>query len=192
MKKLLTILALTFFGSAFAGDITVCDGQYALCAASTCKPTNKTITGNNGVAYPEVECRCPILKGRAIADTAAGNMQGSCAATDSKHVWSLFAPKLIYPQEASNFSKKPKDMKASIQKCDASLNLGAKSSNCFSWNCTIGSDGIALCSCPTGQVPADTAFLTEAGQGNPEACSQYPVSLPIKAQDKAEAKEAKK
>ena len=54
MKKLLTILALTFFGSAFAGEITVCDGQYALCAASTCKPTNKTITGNNGIAYPEV------------------------------------------------------------------------------------------------------------------------------------------
>jgi len=32
--------------------------------------------------------------------------------------------------------------------------------------------------------------LTEAGQGNPDACAQYPVSLPIKAQDKdkAEAK----
>jgi len=192
MKKLLISLALFMFGNVYAGEITVCDGQYALCAASTCKPTGKTITGNNGIAYPEVECRCPILKGRAIADTSAGNMKGTCAATDDKHVWSLFAPKLIYPQEASNFSKKPKDMKASIQKCDASLNLGAKSSNCFSWNCTIGADGIAVCSCPTGQVPADTAFLTEAGQGNPEACAQYPVSLPIKAQDKAEAKETKK
>jgi hypothetical protein len=192
MKKLLISLALFMFGNVYAGEITVCDGQYALCAASTCKPTNKTITGNNDIAYPEVKCRCPILKGRAIADTAAGNMKGTCAATDDKHVWSLFAPKLIYPQEASNFSKKPKDMKASIQKCDASLNLGAKSSNCFSWNCTIAGPGIAVCSCPTGQVPADTAFLTEAGQGNPEACSQYPVSLPIKAQDKAEDKETKK
>jgi hypothetical protein len=37
----------------------------------------------------------------------------------------------------------------------------------------------AICSCPTGQVPAATTFLTEAGQGNPDACAQYPVSLPI-------------
>ena len=165
--------------SKTTSGLTVCDGQYALCAASTCKPTNKMITGNNGVAYPEVECRCPILKGRAIADTAAGNMAGSCTPTDGQHVWSLFAPKLYYPQEASNFSNRPKDMKATVQKCDASLNLGAKSSNCFSWNCKIGNDGIAVCSCPTGQVPAATTFLTEAGQGDPAACAQYPVSLPI-------------
>ena len=165
--------------SKTTSGLTVCDGEYALCAASTCKPTNKMITGNNGIAYPEVECRCPILKGRAIADTKAGNMTGSCTPTDSQHVWSLFAPKLYYPQEASNFSNKPKDMKASVQKCDASLNLGDKASNCFSWNCKIGADGIAVCSCPTGQVAAATTFLTEAGQGNPDACAQYPVSLPI-------------
>ena len=171
--------------SKTTSGLTTCDGQYALCAASTCKPvlnkdgTPKMITGNNGVAYPEVECRCPILEGRAIADTKAGNMAGSCTPTDSQHVWSLFAPKVYYPQEASNFSKKPKDMKATVQKCDASLNLGAQSSNCFSWNCKIGADGIAICSCPAGQVPAATTFLTEAGQGNPAACAEYPVSLPI-------------
>ena len=168
--------------------ITTCSGEYALCAASTCKPTGKTITGNNGVAYPEVECRCPILNGTSIADTSAGNMKGSCAATDSKHVWSLFAPKLYYPQEANNFSPLPWKQKAAVQKCDASLNLGAQSSNCFSWNCVKGADGIAVCSCPAGQVPPATSFLTEAGQGNPDACAQYPVSLPIKAQDAAEAK----
>ena len=171
--------------SKTTSGLTTCDGQYALCAASTCKPvlnkdgTPKMITGNNGVAYPEVECRCPILEGRAIADTKAGNMAGSCTPTDSQHVWSLFAPKVFYPQEASNFSKKPKDMKATVQKCDASLNPGAQSSNCFSWNCKIGADGIAICSCPAGQVPAATTFLTEAGQGNPAACAEYPVSLPI-------------
>jgi hypothetical protein len=193
MKKLLAILAFLMLSpSVFAqlptAGITTCKGEYALCAASTCKPTGKMITGNNGVPYPEVECRCPILDGVAIADTSAGNMQGSCAATDSNHVWSLFAPKLFYPQEANNFSPWPWKQKAKVQKCDASLNLGAQSSNCFSWNCTKGADGIAICSCPTGQVPPATSFLTEAGQGNPEACAQYPVSLPIKSQDKAEAK----
>ena len=165
--------------SKTTSGLTVCDGKYALCAASTCKATGKMITGNNGTPYPEVECRCPILEGRAIADTKAGNMAGSCTPTDNQHVWSLFAPKLYYPQEASNFSNKPKDMKATVQKCDASLNLGDKASNCFSWNCKIGSDGVAVCSCPTGQVAAATTFLTEAGQGNPDACAQYPVSLPI-------------
>ena len=175
------ILVVGFlFGSAQAQNaITTCNGEYALCAASTCQPTGKTITVNNGSTYPEVVCRCPILNGTAIADTSAGNMKGSCAATDSKHVWSLFAPKFYYPQEASNFSNKPKDMKATVQKCDASLNLGAQSSNCFSWNCVKGDNGIAVCSCPTGQVPPATTFLTEAGQGNPAACAQYPVSLPI-------------
>ena len=194
MKKLLIILASLLLSSPVFAEpakldgITTCNGEYALCAASTCKPTGKTITGNNGVPYPEVECRCPILNGVAIADTSAGNMKGSCSATDNNHVWSLFAPKLFYPQEANNFSPWPWKQKATVQKCDASLNLGAQSSNCFSWNCKKGADGVAICSCPTGQVPPATSFLTEAGQGNPEACSQYPVSLPIKAQDKAESK----
>ena len=98
------------------------------------------------------------------------------------------SPRLHYPQEASNFSKNPKDTKAVVQKCDASLNLGNKSSNCFSWNCVKGADGIAVCSCPTGQVAAATTFLAEAGQGNPAACSQYPVSLPIQAQDSPKKK----
>jgi hypothetical protein len=196
MKKILAILALMMlpnlvFAQPSKDGITTCNGEYALCAASTCKPTGKMITGNNGVPYPEVECKCPILNGVAIADTSAGNMKGSCAATDSNHVWSLFAPKLFYPQEANNFSPLPWKQKATVQKCDASLNLGAQSSNCFSWNCTKGADGIAICSCPAGQVPPATSFLTEAGQGNPEACAQYPVSLPIKAQDKAEAKGSK-
>jgi hypothetical protein len=202
MKQLLAIVAFVMLSTPVLAQlptagITLCDGEYALCAASTCKPvmnkdgTPKMITGNNGVPYPEVECRCPILKGHAIADTSAGNMKGSCAPTSYKNVWSLFAPKLFYPQEASNFSSLPWKQKATVQKCDASLNLGAKSSNCFSWNCVKGADGIAVCSCPTGQVPPATSFLTEAGQGDPAACSQYPVSLPLKAQDRAEAKSTK-
>ena len=70
----------------------------------------------------------------------------------------------------------------------SSLNLGAKSSNCLSWNCTRGVDGIAVCSCPTGQVAAATSFLTEAGQGNPDACAQYPVSLPLQMPEKSKGK----
>ena len=177
MKQLLFLLVL-LAGTAQA-EITTCTGQYALCAASTCKPTGKTITATSGESYPEVNCKCPILNGEAIADTTMGNMQGSCDATDGNHVWSLFAPKKFYPQEASNWSKLPQDMRVTVQECDASLNQGARASNCFSWNCEIGPNGIADCKCPMGQEPSATTFLTEAGQGDPMACYQHPVSLPI-------------
>jgi len=189
MRKILLMLGLLL--SAMASHtttasaqeqkptLTICQGQFALCAASTCEPTGKMIKANSGIEYPEVACKCPILEGGAMADLSAGNMQGTCAATDDKHVWSLFAPRVYYPQEASGFSKKPKDMRAKVQKCDKSLNQGYNASNCFSFNCEKGKDGIAVCKCPMGQVPADTTFLTEAGQGDPAACDQHPVSLPL-------------
>ena len=60
MKKLFAILAFLMLSNTVSAQpskdgITTCSGEYALCAASTCKPTGKTITGNNGVPYPEVE-----------------------------------------------------------------------------------------------------------------------------------------
>ena len=160
--------------------LTICKGEFALCAASTCKETGKTITGNNGVAYPEVVCKCPILKGKNIADTTMGNMKGSCAPTDKDHVWSTFWPRLAYPQEANNFSHEPSAMRVVPQKCGAELAQGARASNCFSWNCKRGLNGIAECRCPSGQLPPETAFLTEAGQGDPKACYERPVSVPFK------------
>tara|TARA_R110000868_G_scaffold37475_4_gene132532 strand:- start:1200 stop:1754 length:555 start_codon:yes stop_codon:yes gene_type:complete len=179
MKLLAILFATLVFSFVARADVTTCQGKYALCAASTCQPTGKTISTTDGNTYPEVVCKCPILDGESIADTSMGNMQGSCAPTDSEHVWSLFAPKKYYPQEASGFSKLPEKMKAVVQKCEASLNQGNAASNCFSFNCKIGPGDIAICRCPMGQVPAATTFLTEAGQGNPEACFQHPVSLPI-------------
>ena len=86
MKRL--IIALFAFATLAAHaqtppptpEIVLCDGKYALCAASTCKLTGKKITTNNGVTYPEVSCTCPVLEGKAIADLTGGNMAGSCAA----------------------------------------------------------------------------------------------------------------
>ena len=179
MRSLIILFAAIVFSSSAQADVTTCQGPYALCAASTCQPTGGTISTTDGNSYPEVICKCPILNGEAIADLTMGNMQGSCDPTDSEHVWSLFAPKKYYPQEASGFSKLPGKMEAVVQKCDASLNQGYEASNCFSFNCKIGPDNIAICRCPMGQAPSSTTFLTEAGQGNPEACYQHPVSLPV-------------
>lgn len=38
-------------------QLAICKGEFALCAASTCTPTGKNITLNNGAVKPEVACR---------------------------------------------------------------------------------------------------------------------------------------
>ena len=75
MKHLITFLtALLLSSTTFAQTptpppgLTICTGEFALCAASTCKPvmnpdgTQKTIQTATG-PYPEVVCTCPILNG---------------------------------------------------------------------------------------------------------------------------------
>ena len=178
IKYLVLSVALMLTGAANA-EVTLCQGEYALCAASTCTPTGKTITPNDGVAYPEVICKCPILRGPAIADLSLGNMKGSCDASGPNHVWSLFFPRMNYRQEASDFSRNPLKKKVTIQECGSELQQGYNASNCFSFDCEKGPDGIAICRCPMGQQPANTAFLTEAGQGDPSACFKHPVSIPV-------------
>ena len=63
-------------------DFTICQGRFALCAASTCKATGKDITvnvtGGGTATFPEYDCTCPILDGPSIADLTGGNIQGSC------------------------------------------------------------------------------------------------------------------
>lgn len=172
-------------------ELTVCKGKFALCAASTCVKTGKTITTNNGVTYPEVSCKCPVLEGPSIAVLDMGVMKGSCEVDDPKtQVWSLFAPRVVegfhYPQEANDFVRMPKSMtKAKVQSCSADLAEG--SSNCFGMMCTYDkhpTNGTvtATCKCPIGQIEKGTTFLTEAGQGNPEACAKHPVAAPSPVQ----------
>lgn len=183
MKYLL--LALSFFatGLAQAGELTVCNGKYALCAASTCTKTGKTITTNDGKTYPEVVCKCPVLNGPSIADTSAGVMKGSCSVSDpTTQVWSLFAPRFHYPQEANNFVQTPKSAtRAKVQACPGSVAEG--SANCWGMMCRYEKDPVngttvAVCSCPINQIAKGTEFLTEAGQGDPAACAKHPVAAP--------------
>ena len=121
MKKLLSIVLLAFSIIASAdtptpptpGDLplAICGGdhsnyEYALCAASTCVKTGNIIKDNAGTKYQEVSCTCPILKGKAVAwPNGGGTNMGSSCASKKGEVWSLFAPHLVYPQQASNFKK---------------------------------------------------------------------------------------
>jgi hypothetical protein len=95
MKKLL-LLAL-FPVTVSAADLMICNGEYALCAASGSTPTGKTITVK-GKVFQEGMAVCPVLKGRSVANGAL--MKNSCDAPPGK-VWSLFSTVTEAPQAPS-------------------------------------------------------------------------------------------
>lgn len=182
----LVVLVATV-AQAQTSALTVCQGKYALCAASTCTKTGRTITTNNGVTYPEVVCQCPVLEGPSIADLSAGVMKGTCDVVDpTTQVWSLFAPRLVegfhYPQEANDFLRvPPSKTRAKAQACPGEL--AQESANCWGMMCRYDkhpTNGTvtATCSCPIGQIAKGTKFLTEAGQGASSACARHPVAAP--------------
>lgn len=97
MKKILLLVLLS--SNALAGDLNVmmCNGEFALCAASASVPTGKTIRVD-GKEFQEGMAVCPVLKGKAIANFNL--MKGSCQAPPGK-VWSLFSTVTEYPQAPS-------------------------------------------------------------------------------------------
>jgi hypothetical protein len=80
-----------------AADLMMCNGEYALCAASGSTPTGKTITVK-GKVFQEGMAVCPVLKGRSVANGAL--MNNSCDAPAGK-VWSLFSTVSEAPQAPS-------------------------------------------------------------------------------------------
>jgi len=183
-----------------SADLTECRGEFALCAASTCKPTGRMIKvkeagGKTTKEYPESVCTCPIItqeiavmNGKPLSGIAGlneGNMNGSCDAPGPGKIWSLFSPLKVYPQESTN---PPFQMRDTIpQTCSTGTG-----SNCWSYECTIdkepAANGVrtATCACPIGENPLGAPtqngeFLAAAGAyfANPSsACSMYPVSIP--------------
>jgi hypothetical protein len=87
-------ISLVFVASVHAEPaLIMCDGQYALCAASPTTPTNKTMV-INGVTFQEGVSVCPVLNGKAVGDR---NLIGSCKPPKGK-IWSLFSTQMEYPQ----------------------------------------------------------------------------------------------
>jgi hypothetical protein len=173
-------------------DLRICSGYYALCAASTCKPTGKMITvhvSDGGTArYPEVECTCPIESGEAIADVTGGNMSGSCKPPGQGEIWSLYDPKKEIPQAITGWIPTGQAAQAPLLTCNKQLNLGHQLANCFSFACNAEryANGVpvATCYCPLGEAPDGTAvaphttFVTQAGQGDDGYCAEHPVGGP--------------
>ena len=92
MKKLLLLALLPF--SVSAADLMICNGEYALCAASGSTPTGKKIMVK-GKEFAEGMAVCPVLTGRSVANGAL--MNNSCNAPPGK-VWSLFSTVSEAPQ----------------------------------------------------------------------------------------------
>jgi hypothetical protein len=173
-------------------DFRICQGQFALCAASTCQDAGGSITVNvatGGTAsFPELDCTCPIFSGPAIADLNGGNMQGSCE-PPSGQIWSLYQPRRHIPQAINDWSRRSSQSQAPPLICSASLQLGNQLANCFSFACDpageINGVPVAACHCAEGEslegksVPSNTAFATQAGQGNEKICAEHPVSGPL-------------
>jgi hypothetical protein len=98
MRPLLTVAALVALLSptAHATTIQVCDGEFALCAASPTTAVPGQTINVNGVTFPLGTSVCPVLRGPALADMDL--MNNSCAAPGPGKVWSLFQPRTQFPQ----------------------------------------------------------------------------------------------
>jgi hypothetical protein len=195
LSAVLLMCLVTDWGARAADEhqFQICHGYFALCAASTCTPTGKKIrvnvSGDGTALFPEADCTCPVFSGNAIADVVGGNMQGSCEPPSSEQIWSLYSVRREIPQEINGWVPTGPEAAAPFLFCSKDLNLGNQLVNCFSFACDslryINGVPVATCHCPIGeslsgmQVPAHTAFLSQAGQGDQAFCAQHPVAGPI-------------
>ena len=167
---------------ALASSYKICQGEFALCAASSATPTGKNIqvnTADGKVPFPEAVAVCPVLRGNAVADVAGGNMDGDCRAPGKNQVWSLFSPRQHFPQ-APDW----KPVKAQFRTFLTGEGT-AGMSNMFSFACTLEPkrvNGVRLAKCygPVHEsvagkpVPDGTTVVTQAPVG-----ATYPVGGPI-------------
>ena len=164
MKKLLLLLLLPV--NVFAAPIMVCNGEYALCAASGSTPTGKTITVK-GKVFQEGMAVCPVLTGRSVANPAL--MNNSCDAPPGK-VWSLFSTVSEAPQ-APSWAVAPLVKRSFILGKDSGM------SNMWSFICdkqTKKTNGAQLASCygpinespfNNGHIKPGTTIITDAPVG---------------------------
>ena len=170
MKKLLLLLLLP--ANVFAADLMICNGEFALCAASASVPTGKMIRVE-GKEFQEGMAVCPVLTGKAVANGKL--MQGSCKAPAGK-VWSLFSTVTEYPQ-APSWAVVPMTPRSFVTSTEA----GGGMSNQWSFLCDkqakkVNNVQLANCYGPINEspwnnghvAPGTTAFTAApVGAANP-------------------------
>jgi hypothetical protein len=100
LKNILATAAMMLAAAttSFADEpLSICHGEYALCAASPTTPTGRMMTVK-GKKFREGVAVCPILSGDAVANLNL--MHGSCKSAPGK-IWSLFGvpTQTSYPQQ---------------------------------------------------------------------------------------------
>ena len=151
MKKLLLLALLPF--SVAAADLMICNGEYALCAASGSTPTGKMIAVK-GKLFQEGMAVCPVLTGRSVANGAL--MNNSCNAPPGK-VWSLFSTVSDAPQ-APTWAVAPLVHRTFV------LSKTEGMSNMWSFICdkqAKKTNGVQLASCygPINESPATNGHI---------------------------------
>ena len=168
---------LALLSPAHATTIQVCDGEFALCAASPSTAVPGQTINVAGKTFALATAVCPVLKGPALADMELTN--NSCAPPGPGKVWSLFQARLKFPQAPTwNSAAAP------IRKFTTSATPTGGMSNMFSFPCTIRPrpiNGTKLADCygplnesPLGEaVPPNTQVMTQApiNASNPVAAS---------------------
>jgi len=164
MKKLLLLLLLP--ANVFATELMICNGEYALCAASGSTPTGKKIMVK-GKEFAEGMAVCPVLTGRSVANGAL--MNKSCDAPPGK-VWSLFSTVSEAPQ-APSWAVAPLVKRSFILGKDSGM------SNMWSFICdkqAKKTNGAQLASCygpinespfTNGHIKPGTTIITDAPVG---------------------------
>jgi hypothetical protein len=164
MKKLLLLLLLP--ANVFATELMICNGEYALCAASGSTPTGKKIMVK-GKEFAEGMAVCPVLTGRSVANGAL--MNKSCDAPPGK-VWSLFSTVSEAPQ-APSWAVAPLVKRSFILGKDSGM------SNQWSFLCDKQAkkvNGVTLASCygpinespfTNGHIKPGTTIITDAPVG---------------------------
>jgi hypothetical protein len=156
MKKLILLLAFISLNTQ-AHTIAMCNGEYALCAASSTYANGNVITVN-GKQFKEGVAVCPVLTGTAVANLDL--MGGSCKAPKGQ-VWSLFgvpAP-TTFPQAPDWNQVTPV-----VRSFTTSVGKGLGMSNMWSFLCTKRPkqvNGVTLADCvgPINESPFDNSYV---------------------------------
>lgn len=151
--------------------LSICVGDFALCAASGAERTGNTIVVN-GKTFWEGRAVCPVLHGPAVANLAL--MNGSCSPLGPGKVWSLFSARSSFPQ-APSWADAP-----AIKRTFVTVDSAAGgASNLWSFPCVVRPqpvNGVQLADCfgPINESPWNNDHVQIGGKWVTDA----PIGVP--------------
>lgn len=161
-----------------------CAGEYALCSASECKLTGRTISYLSpfGQAIsPEVSCTCPVINDDYVAYFNSGKMGDTCNQPGKNKVWSLYSTNGNIPQKVNNWSVDPSKTSVNVVLCKANDKRRFYYAQCGGFICNktkVTETGVQLaeCFCP---LESSENFLIQGYNNDESFCSRIKIAVPI-------------